>query len=87
MGQELELEWIKMKDVHSPNDDLRFRGFEQGAACFARGEGMWYSEGSVYFACTNGGKSRMVKFGRFQGVNYFYFRSLTIQTWWTIVII
>jgi len=58
VGQELELEWIKMKDVHSPNDDLRFRGFEQGAACFARGEGMWYSEGSVYFACTNGGKKQ-----------------------------
>ena len=57
MGQELELEWIKMKDVHSPNDDLRFRGFEQGAACFARGEEC-ASEGSVYFACTNGGKKQ-----------------------------
>ena len=56
VGQELELEWIEMKDVHSPKDDLRFRGFDQGAACFARGEGMWYSKGSIYFACTNGGK-------------------------------
>ena len=56
VGQEMDLEWIAMDEVHSPKDDLRFRGFKQGAACFARGEGMWYSKGSIYFACTNGGR-------------------------------
>ena len=56
VGQEMDIVWIEMDEVHSPKDDLRFRGFKQGAACFARGEGMWYSNGSIYFACTNGGK-------------------------------
>ena len=55
VGQSEEIEWIEMEDVESPKDDLRFRGFKNGAACFARGEGMWYSNGSIYFACTNGG--------------------------------
>ena len=57
-GQVEEVEWIKMADVESPKDDLRFRGFKEGAACFARGEGMWYSRGNIYFACTNGGPKK-----------------------------
>ena len=58
IGDEMSLDWIEMNDIHSPKDDLRFRGFKQGAACFARGEGMWYSKGAIYFACTNGGKKQ-----------------------------
>lgn len=54
-GDVLDVEWIDMDDVLAPNDDLRFRGFEAGAARFARGEGMWWGNGSIYFACTNGG--------------------------------
>jgi secreted PhoX family phosphatase len=55
VGKQVEVDWIDMDDVESPKDDLRFRGFEMGAATFARGEGMWYGRGAVYFACTNGG--------------------------------
>ncbi len=51
----MKLEWIDLDDVESPQDDLRIRGHEKGAAIFARGEGMWYDEGVIYFACTNGG--------------------------------
>jgi uncharacterized protein len=47
--------WLDVDDVDSPLDDLRIRGFEAGAACFARGEGMWYTDRHIYFACTNGG--------------------------------
>lgn len=54
-GEEFEVEWIDLQDVESPEDDLRYRGFEAGAARFARGEGMWYGNDSIYFACTNGG--------------------------------
>src|SRR5699024_6996083 len=43
----------------SPNADLRFRGFADGAARFARGEGMWYGNDAVYFACTNGGPAQL----------------------------
>ena len=32
-------------------------GFDQGAARFARGEGMWSGDDGIYFACTNGGKA------------------------------
>ncbi|WOK09168.1 DUF839 domain-containing protein [Imperialibacter roseus] len=47
--------WQDVDEVDSPLDDLRIRGFEAGAACFARGEGMWHADGQIYFACTNGG--------------------------------
>ena len=57
-GDELAVGWIDLDDVESPMDDLRLRGFAQGAARFARGEGMWYSRGAVYIACTNGGVGR-----------------------------
>lgn len=58
VGDSKEIEWIEMKDVESPRDDLRIRGYKDGAACFARGEGMWYSQGSIFIACTNGGRKQ-----------------------------
>ena len=34
-----------VKEENPTSDNaLRFRGFQKGAACFARGEGMWYSD-------------------------------------------
>lgn len=56
-GTWLDVEWVDMDDVEAPDDDLRYRGFHEGAARFARGEGMWYGNDAVYFACTNGGKA------------------------------
>jgi len=55
VDKEYELDWVDMTDVEAPNDDLRTRGHEAGAALFARGEGMWYDKGVIYFACTSGG--------------------------------
>ena len=57
-GTVFAVQWIDLEDVLSPEDDLRFQGFERGAARFARGEGMWYGEDAVYFACTNGGRTK-----------------------------
>ncbi len=54
-GEAQEVIWIDIHDVESPADNLRFQGFENGAARFARGEGMWFGKGEFYFACTNGG--------------------------------
>lgn len=54
----LKLEWIDLDNVEAPEDDLRVRGHEKGAALFARGEGMWYDNGEIYFACTSGGDLR-----------------------------
>ncbi len=58
VGAKLPVKWLDMDNVESPKDDLRQRGFKKGAAQFARGEGMWYSRDSIYFACTNGGKKK-----------------------------
>ena len=57
-GEKRPVRWVDLKDVASDNDLLRYRGSTDGAATFARGEGMWYSEGVIYFACTNGGRAK-----------------------------
>lgn len=66
IGQSLRATWIDLEDILAPEDDLRFRGFEQGAARFARGEGMWWGEGECYFACTNGGPKKFGQVFRFK---------------------
>jgi secreted PhoX family phosphatase len=55
LRESMEVEWIDIENVESPEDDLRYQGFNKGAAVFARGEGMWYGNNEIYFACTNGG--------------------------------
>jgi len=61
VGESLEVEWLDIDNILAPDNDLRLRGFANGAARFARGEGMWFGDGELYFACTNGGK---MKFGQ-----------------------
>src|SRR5690606_6159392 len=51
-----DVTWIDIENVESPEDDLRIQGFDKGAAVFARGEGIWFGDRELYFACTNGGK-------------------------------
>ncbi len=58
VGKPIDVTWIDLEDVRSPKDDLRQRGFEAGAALFARGEGLWFGDGVLFFACTNGGPAR-----------------------------
>jgi len=55
-GEALAVDWIDLDAVHAPEDDLRWRGRAKGAALFARGEGIWFGNGQVYFACTSGGR-------------------------------
>ncbi len=49
------VDWVDVDDVENPDDDLRVRGASAGAAIFARGEGVWFGRGEVFFACTSGG--------------------------------
>ena len=58
----LDVRWIDLDEVESPQDDLRRRGHARGAALFARGEGIHFvgargsgSGGDLYFCCTSGG--------------------------------
>ena len=58
-GAKFSVEWIDLDDPESPNDDLRYRAYDAGAARFARGEGIWWINGAAYFACTSGGSARI----------------------------
>jgi len=55
VGKFFEVSWVDIHEVESPDDSLRYQGYDNGAARFARGEGIWYGNGEFYFACTNGG--------------------------------
>jgi len=57
-GDWLDVRWIDLDDVESPNADLRLRGHAAGAALFARGEGLTWGEGELYATCTSGGPSQ-----------------------------
>jgi len=58
-GKPMAVRWIDLDGVESPEDDLRRRGAKDGAAVFARGEGMWHAPGEIYFACTSGGREKI----------------------------
>jgi len=59
-GKPYNVSWVNIDDVDAPEDDLRYRGYHtQKAAVFARGEGIWYGNKGVYFACTNGGSAKV----------------------------
>ena len=66
LGQWFEVEWIDIENPESPEDDLRQRGFEAGAAVFARGEGIHFGENELYFCCTNGGLKQLGQIMRYQ---------------------
>jgi secreted PhoX family phosphatase len=55
----LAVRWIDMDQVDSPADDLRMRGRAAGAAIFARGEGIHYDRGELFFTCTSGGAAKL----------------------------
>ena len=65
-GTVFEVAWLDLDQIDSPDNDLRHRGFAAGAARFARGEGMWYDNRSVFFACTNGGQNRKGQIWRYR---------------------
>lgn len=64
-GTVFDVDWMDLDDIESPEDDLRYRGFDAGAARFARGEGMWFGNDAVYFACTNGGPVKLGQIWRY----------------------
>lgn len=69
-GTKYAVRWITLEDVDTEKDDLRYRGFKAGAACFARGEGAWASKTGIFFACTNGGKKKTGQIFRYLPSKY-----------------
>ncbi|WP_404343152.1 alkaline phosphatase PhoX [Pseudoalteromonas mariniglutinosa] len=62
----MAVEWLDLDQPESPNDDLRLRGYQQGAALFARGEGIHWGEKELYFCCTNGGQKQLGQVMKYQ---------------------
>jgi hypothetical protein len=62
----LDAQWMDINNPESPNDDLRMQGFDKGAALFARGEGIHWADGELYFCCTNGGFKQFGQIFRYQ---------------------
>lgn len=62
----MSVEWVDLDEPESPNDDLRLRGYKDGAALFARGEGIHWGEKELYFCCTNGGKKQLGQVMKYQ---------------------
>jgi len=58
-GEALPTRWIDLDNVDSNENDLRLRGATQGAAMFARGEGLCNANGDMVFTCTIGGPARL----------------------------
>jgi uncharacterized protein len=65
-GTTLDVEWVDMEDIESPDDDLRYQGYHvKRCARFARGEGMWHGKDGVYFAATTGGRRKRGQIWRY----------------------
>lgn len=64
------VKWVDLEDIDTDADDLRIRGHQQGAAIFARGEGIWFGKGELYFACTSGGRIHTGQIFKYQPSQY-----------------
>ena len=58
-GKWLETCWIDLEQADSPRNDLRLRGYDAGAAKFARGEGLCFTGEDFVFTATIGGSDRL----------------------------
>ncbi len=58
-GDWLAVRWIDLDGTDAPDDDLRQRGNQAGALRFARGEGIHWGDGELFFCCTSGGAAKL----------------------------
>ena len=58
VNKKYKVRWVDIDDVESPNDDLRYRGNNKGGAIFARGEGIFFADNTVFFTATTGGENK-----------------------------
>lgn len=66
VAAERAVRWIDLQEVESPADDLRRRGHVAGGALFARGEGLCFGDGDIYFTCTSGGAAKLGQVMRYR---------------------
>lgn len=58
-GRSMETCWIDLEEADSKRNDLRLRGYEAGAARFARGEGLCFTGSDIVITATIGGLDRL----------------------------
>ncbi|NNC77467.1 MAG: DUF839 domain-containing protein [Woeseiaceae bacterium] len=66
IGASLRTRWLDLDNVDPVEDDLRLRGAENGAAMFARGEGLTVAGDDIVFTCTIGGRARLGQVFRYR---------------------
>lgn len=66
VGDAREVVWIDLDGTDNPDAMLRYRGHAKGAAWFARGEGIFFGEGELYFTCTSGGPGKLGQIMRYR---------------------
>lgn len=59
LNRPMKTRWIDLDDIDPVENDLRLRGASQGAATFARGEGLCATGDGFAFTCTIGGPARI----------------------------
>ena len=65
-GEAMPVTWVDLDDVEAPQNDLRHRAHQLGGATFARGEGIWWTDHGIYFACTSGGSAEIGQLWRYR---------------------
>jgi len=58
--------WVDLQGVDNPHNDLRDRGHAAGGARFARGEGIEFGKGELFFTCTSGGRAKLGQVMRYR---------------------
>jgi secreted PhoX family phosphatase len=58
-GQSLAVEWVTIEEPNPPADTVRTEAQAKDAAIFDRTEGIWSSNGRLYFDCTTGGEAQL----------------------------
>lgn len=71
VGASLGVSWVDIPDPDPagdriPADAVYQQGHRQGAATFARLEGCWYGDGSIYFHATSGGDAEVGQVWRYR---------------------
>ncbi|PMB48073.1 phosphatase [Fischerella thermalis CCMEE 5201] len=65
IGQAFAVDWVRITNPDPSTDTVRAEGFNLGAAKFARGEGIFYGNGDIYFCCTSGGSAGLGQIWRY----------------------
>ena len=69
-GRPKSVLWIDVDGVDNPGNDMRLRLAAKGAALFARGEGIHFGKGELYFTCTSGGVAKAGQVMRYRPSEY-----------------